>query len=523
MHELCVRFFAHSLCSWGTLGVFVANQARTNIVPDATSAQILTGQYVEAGPTVIVAVFIFFGTATLLYIKARQGPGPFLVSTVFGCICLDLNLTTAVLYPYPQYQSGRAVVLPLAFHAGLCLVLSAVLFPSTITARYTGTLVRVLDPLHDALLEHRRILQISPCSSGFAASVSKISGLVNKSDGALTPSAAALHLLKHDIVWGRFAPTDIGGFQWWVRRLVTRANGMGIFFTLIEPTRERFPITPVPSRLSTPGHSRPGTPAPSRPTTPAPSRPASPAQSGPVTPGPSRPVTPVPSRPETPSPSHMRTVTTGGLRIETPEPRHATPMSDFAEVTLGSPRRSNRQDEGTPRRRKQPRSASRISFCHSLSRHLHLPAGGHQSDAAHDQHLHFSLLHLAHSLALTRVQTASSLETAVGVFESQRYLALEATRLRRPDSGETTEQFTQLLSESCDELLGGCAEAITGVKQWMAGVRRGRFGSKAKIDEERKRRLDDLIALRERMHEIVERFREERRCVLHCHQMCSLT
>ncbi|OCH87285.1 hypothetical protein OBBRIDRAFT_814199 [Obba rivulosa] len=440
--EFLLLFFATVGWAWGTLGIFVANQARTHFVRDATLAQVLTGQYVEAGPTVIMAVFLFLGTAAFLYIKARQGPGPFLVATVFGCICLDLNLTSAVLYPYPQYQSGRGVVLPLAFHSAFCLVLSAILFPSTITAQYTGSLVRVLDPLHTALLEHRRILQISPCSTGFPAAVAKINGQVNKSEGALTPSAAALHLLKHDIVWGRFAPADIGGFQWWVRRLVMRANGMNIFFTLVEPTRERFPITPVPSRLSTPGHSRPGTPAPSRPTTPGPYR--------------------------------------------------------------------QEESYGTPRRRKQPRSASRISLRQSLSRHLHLPLA-HQSDAAHDHHLHFSLLHLAHSLALTRVNTATSLETAVGVFESQRYLAMEASRTSRLDSAETTERFMQLLSESCDELLGGCADAITGVKTWLAGVRRGSFCSRTKIEQERARRLQDLIALREKTHDILERFRKEKR------------
>lgn len=51
-----------------------------------------------------MAVFLFLGAAVFLYIKARQGPGPFLIATIFGCIALDISFTTAVLYPYALYR-----------------------------------------------------------------------------------------------------------------------------------------------------------------------------------------------------------------------------------------------------------------------------------------------------------------------------------------------------------------------------------------------------------------------------------
>jgi hypothetical protein len=78
-------------------------------------------------PTVIMAVFLFFGSAFFLYIKARQGPGPYLFPCVFACICLgmspvsirvitttddvacdvlDISLTTAALLPYPFYLAS---------------------------------------------------------------------------------------------------------------------------------------------------------------------------------------------------------------------------------------------------------------------------------------------------------------------------------------------------------------------------------------------------------------------------------
>lgn len=78
-----------------------------------------------------MAIFIFFGSAFLLYVKARQGPGPFLFASVFGCICLgtfgysisryqaqiaekylDITLTTAALFPYPYYVVSNFTIMP---------------------------------------------------------------------------------------------------------------------------------------------------------------------------------------------------------------------------------------------------------------------------------------------------------------------------------------------------------------------------------------------------------------------------
>ncbi|KAJ3863451.1 hypothetical protein EV359DRAFT_64790 [Lentinula novae-zelandiae] len=71
------------------------------------------GQYVQAAPSAMLAIFIFIGTAVLLYIRVHQGPGPYLFTTPFSCICLITNLTTAVLVPYPYYVLGRAIFIPL--------------------------------------------------------------------------------------------------------------------------------------------------------------------------------------------------------------------------------------------------------------------------------------------------------------------------------------------------------------------------------------------------------------------------
>ena len=77
-------------------------------------------------PSAIMAVFLFIGSAVLLYIKAIFPPGPLLFATIFGCIAIgkyegllggrfqpqthsyvaDVIITTAVLFPFPYYDVG---------------------------------------------------------------------------------------------------------------------------------------------------------------------------------------------------------------------------------------------------------------------------------------------------------------------------------------------------------------------------------------------------------------------------------
>lgn len=435
---------------WCCLGIFLANLARSTFDRAATLATITTGQYIEAAPTVIMAIFMFLGSSFFLYIKARQGPGPFTFVTVLSCICIDITLTTAVLFPYPYYLIGRAIVIPLALHAGFTSFFSAVLFPSTITAQYANAFALVLNPLESVLSHHRAVLKMDTSSKTFAEATSGVAALVNKADGALSRAAIAYRLLKRDIVWGRFAPTDLADFEYLLRRLVMRSNGLGVYFTLIDPTRERFPVTPAPSA--------PGTPITSN--------------------------TPNPSRPSTP--------TTDQTSFDLPQTPHRRRLIEHVSSPL------------------------RNSISRHFPRHFHSSSAGggvpHMHSSHHDNHLHFSFLHLAHNLALSRVSTdISSNEPAVGVFESQRYLALEANRLTVPRSPEWTVLFTKLLSESCDELLQECTAALKVVHTWMRGVRTGSFGSRESIDQERKLRLEGLENEKEALKSVIQTFRKHTR------------
>jgi hypothetical protein len=160
-----------------------------------------------------------------------------------------------------QAQIGQAVVVPLAMAGGISLFFSATLFPSTISALFTSKCHAVVVPLISVLSEHQRLLKMSAHDPTFSAA--KVSALITGSEAALAPLAATLNNLKRDIVWSRVSPSDFAKLYGWARRLVIRANGMSVYFTLIDPTRERFPVTPAPSHPATPIT---GTPLASRPT-----------------------------------------------------------------------------------------------------------------------------------------------------------------------------------------------------------------------------------------------------------------
>lgn len=374
-----------------------------------------------------------------------------------GCICLDVCLSTAALFPYPFYKIGKAVVVPVAFHSALAVFASATIFPSTITAQYTQAIGRVMDPLDTFLTNHRKILKMDPSSEEFADAAKALRDLVSKAETGMTPAAVWLRSLTRDIIWGRFSPSDISALQMSMRKIVTRAEGMNIYFTLIDPTREKFPVTPAPTAPSTPVLTRANTPAHSR------------------------------------SGSPVR-----GRRDRSVDVLDQIPTRDS---TYSMRRRQGGGGASSPLHAAIARHLSHLSGRHS---HHHR----HHHSGHHDNHMHLSLLELAHALSVR-----PDSESAVGVFESQRYLTLEATRLSHAQSPEMTAQFTTLLSQSCDALLDASREGLKSVKEWVTGVRRADFGGRAKVERARQERLQAIEGMRDRLRDTIEAFRKENRCV----------
>ena len=126
----------------------------------------------------------------------------------------------------------------------------------------------MLSSLASATREHHQRLQQDVTTSDFSAT--PIIVAVSKAEGALAGLSSAARLQKLDIIYSRFAPTDYTQLHSLARQLIVKASGMSVYYALIDPTRERFPITPVPSipatpAFTSPSHSRPASPDHDRP------------------------------------------------------------------------------------------------------------------------------------------------------------------------------------------------------------------------------------------------------------------
>ncbi|KAF7311484.1 hypothetical protein MKEN_01050700 [Mycena kentingensis (nom. inval.)] len=431
--EFSILFFVGSAWGWSCLGIKLANLARVERDPNASFANAVTGRYVETTPAVILGVFIFVGTAVILFVRSRNIPSQ-IFACILGCLCLDTSLTTASLFPYPNYLVGKTIMLPICIHSAISLLASIVIFPQSISAQFTTNLGLVLAPLIKSFELHQTLLAKDPYleSEAFASMVLDICSTVAKSEAGLIPLSSSARLLRSDLVYSRYAPAEFIELQKTARRMAVRAHGLTVYFRIVEPTRDKFPITPITSRGGTPIS---GSPVVSRP--PSPPLPRSPIR-------------------ETPPVSATDFAGSDG----------------FAEPDSAPP---------TPTRR---------------SRH------------SHHSHHHSLLMHSLH-LSLGRKKT----EHAVGVFESQRYLDLEA-HLVHPEVESHTKETMALLSQSCTPLLKSCEESLLWIQDWLLYVRQGTIGrwiSGRKKREALKARIAQLEKVRDSLKATLEEFRESKR------------
>ena len=71
---------------------------------------IFEGYFLEAGPTIIHAVFFALGAGILIWIKAKYKQ--YIFSCVFGTICLTITMTYGPLFPYFNGTLGLVFVIP---------------------------------------------------------------------------------------------------------------------------------------------------------------------------------------------------------------------------------------------------------------------------------------------------------------------------------------------------------------------------------------------------------------------------
>ncbi|KAH8111149.1 hypothetical protein DFH11DRAFT_1880050 [Phellopilus nigrolimitatus] len=267
--EMAILLFVNASFAWTCLGIRVANLARKEFNTSASVNDIFAGRYLEAWPAIICAIFLFVGTAVLLYTKARVGPGPYSIATVLSCIMMDISFTTGHLYPYTSYKTGESIAIPIAVHSAVSLVCSIFVLPETVNAQFIKRFRGVFVPLSKAMRTQPDLFATPAMSDAFDP------GLFFKhiaaAEAALAPLAASSRLLKKDFSWGRFGSKDFSRLHEIARRMTVRANGMAFYFKIIDPVVDKQPgfvaLSVVNTPLSTPAQSR----APTRPPSPTPS------------------------------------------------------------------------------------------------------------------------------------------------------------------------------------------------------------------------------------------------------------
>lgn len=275
--EMFMLLIGATSWAWSCIAVKIAHASRsTRLTPaQADLNGVYQGTYLEAGPAAVCAVFLAFGAACWLYLKIRFGPSPFLFASIIGCIFLDITLTYAPLFPYPNYLIGTSVMYPLALKSAVTIVVSLCFFPKSVNSLFVDRVLLVLKPLSAALKSQREQFLSSPLDPQF--DFLKTRNTIGQSERAVPPLTAASRLLSRELSFGLASGSELRELERLVKGLLAPANGFSQYFTAIENDLKsgHFPQnkSAPPTRPPSPSHSRTGTPTPSRPASPTPSHP----------------------------------------------------------------------------------------------------------------------------------------------------------------------------------------------------------------------------------------------------------
>ena len=245
---------------------------------------------------------------------------------------------------------------------------------------------------------------------------------------------------------------------------------MGAYFGVIDPTRERFPTTPVPSDPDSPVSRSIGT-----------------SQSRLV----------VYEDDETGINGSSRTTFEHSPTINT------STTSNPSESTLGSPLQPG-------------------SIRNSQRRNIRTRFTEHRTPLTHHEHIHHRPHHRrkhipSHGPLLPLILDGpNSSQPAVGLYESIRYVGVER-KLAHPAGICNTERFHRLLRECCDDMLEVADETLVALDGWLNSVtNKSRFKFWRDKEECKKRnqgKLDELVQLKEKVDRLLEVFEKEKRCV----------
>ncbi|EGN97169.1 hypothetical protein SERLA73DRAFT_183808 [Serpula lacrymans var. lacrymans S7.3] len=255
-----------------------------------------------------------------------------------------------------------------------------------------------------------------------------------------------------DIIFGRFAPTDYTTVHQLIRRIAVRANGMGMYYSLIDPTREKFPVTPVPSKPATPIG-----------------------------------VTPMPSRPHSPD-RHSHASHHDNLQ-HTPD--HASHLTGRHKSTAARSRHHHHAHSSSP--------------FHIHHRHPH-----HRSQSHHHNMLHSSLLHLALSRTPRSEFAVGVFESQRYLNLEVSHLSHpESNRFTDQATGLLNASCAQLL-----EVCGSGLEGVQSWLDHVRDHRFDFWVSRSEKERIRKGGVQNYERIRDELSRVLDDFRKDKRNIV---------
>ncbi|KAK0549805.1 hypothetical protein OC845_002960 [Tilletia horrida] len=252
--------------AWSCLGLKLANLARDHPLNrnEVDLSQVYQGAYLEARSSAVLAAFLALGSAFFLYIKVAIGPSPYLFGSIFAAILVTIAATTGVLFPFPLYTIGQAVMVPLAIKAGLAIFLSAVFFPKSVNSLHVERLVQLLGHVRGAVEQQQDLFKQHPDRPDY--DFDAVHKQVAVAEAAIAPLQGASRLLQREVSFGLLSGEDLNTLQEAAVSLISPSDGWCFYYSMIrmDMKSEHFPGTPAPSRPI----SRVGTPMSSRPPSP---------------------------------------------------------------------------------------------------------------------------------------------------------------------------------------------------------------------------------------------------------------
>lgn len=364
-------------------------------------------------------------------------------------------------------------MIPVAFHSAIAILVSLFIFPESVHGRFRRRFLSVFTPLSLALRSQPEILCMSCVSERdaktFEAALALFHDYIHTAESALGGLRTVRHLMRRDIAYGRFGADDFKRVHELTRRMTVRAHGMSFYFKIMDPSRHRFP-----------GCQTPGT--------------FTPVQQ-----------TPVQSPPGSPPPT----------------PSGYTSNGANAGVIHNTGSRSPTGSIASRRRRHGRRVGGHGHHLHSPLHNLFLHFPGHM----HLRGYHHSSG--GASLFAPSLDAHASESGAVGVFESQAYLNLEA-RFAHPGADALRTKAMNLLgAEAGAGTLLYCAANALGVcGKWIERVDDdrllGRFfkrlAEKLGVGQRRRMKAEDIVleieTTKSKLQSCLEDFKREKRCAL---------